>query len=227
MDIEKLLHPRLIETCLPLIEQGHYKHAAREAMTQVEIALKEKCLAPKDKKRFGRRLIKEAFGGKSPILFIPLSDDLQEEAGNFFDSCFEYYRNYAHHDGSNFDQENTLRLLIIASELLDLIGSSKRSFIGIGGVEGLVKTKLFDSPEEVKTFLQFIDGQTIVDDVVDGFYEDMYGRGFDDEQLKIVFELGLVEGTSESVADELEMVDIYSFILTDMGKAVLRGERVT
>jgi len=233
MDIEKLLHPRLIETCLPLIEQGHYDDAARKAMIQVELALKDKCLVSgeKKKKMYGRQLIKETFlkkalGEGESILRVPLADDLQEPAGYFFDACFEYYRNYAAHDGRNFNQEKTFRLLIIASELLDLIGSSTRSFIGIGGVEGLVKARLFKSPEQLKSLLQYIEGQIIVDNVVDGFYEDMYRRNFDNEQLDIVMEFGLVEGESSIGYEDGEAIDLFSFKLTDLGRAVIQGELI-
>ncbi len=224
MEIVKLIHPRLIEACLPLIEQGHYDDAARKAMIQVELALKDKCLVSgeKKKKMYGRMLIiktflKKVLGEGEAILQVPLADDLQEPAGYFFDACFEYYRNYAAHDGRNFNQEKTFRLLIIASELLDLIGSSTRSFNGIGGVEGLVKAKLFDSPEQVKTFLQNIDGQTIVDDCVDSFY-------FDDKQVEIAIEFGLVEGESSTIYDEA--IDLFSFKLTDLGRAIIQGESI-
>ena len=40
--IKLLLHPRLIEECEKLFDDGHFKHVAREAMVQVEKALKEK-----------------------------------------------------------------------------------------------------------------------------------------------------------------------------------------
>ena len=40
--IKKLLAPRVVKNCVPLFKEGHFKHSAREAMVQVEIALKEK-----------------------------------------------------------------------------------------------------------------------------------------------------------------------------------------
>ena len=42
IDFEELLHPRIEAKCLQLFMDKHFKHAALEAMTQVEIALKEK-----------------------------------------------------------------------------------------------------------------------------------------------------------------------------------------
>lgn len=42
INFESLLHPRVLEHCKKLYMDEHYKHAALEAMTQVELALKEK-----------------------------------------------------------------------------------------------------------------------------------------------------------------------------------------
>ena len=42
IELEVLLHPRVSKHCEKLYTDEHYKHAALEAMTQVELALKEK-----------------------------------------------------------------------------------------------------------------------------------------------------------------------------------------
>src|SRR2546423_10767147 len=39
---EKLLAPRIAKNCLPQLQDGYFKDAAREAMVQVEMALREK-----------------------------------------------------------------------------------------------------------------------------------------------------------------------------------------
>jgi len=41
-ELEELYHPRILKHCSQLVVDGHFKHAAIEAMTQVELALKEK-----------------------------------------------------------------------------------------------------------------------------------------------------------------------------------------
>jgi hypothetical protein len=61
---DDLHHRRIIDSALPLFKDGHFKHAAHEAMTQVEQALREKDLY--DKSLFGRQLIKYASGDKAP-----------------------------------------------------------------------------------------------------------------------------------------------------------------
>jgi Protein of unknown function (Hypoth_ymh) len=62
--IEVQLSPRIQKHCLKLWQDEHYKHAAREAVVQVELALKEKGMV-KDGK-FGKTLIDSLFtiGGK-------------------------------------------------------------------------------------------------------------------------------------------------------------------
>ena len=60
--IRKLLSPRIEKNCLPLYEDGHFKHAARDSMVQVEMALKEK--GKVQDIQFGKRLINNLFAGK-------------------------------------------------------------------------------------------------------------------------------------------------------------------
>ena len=80
MEIQEneVFHPRIINSCLPLFYDGHYQHAALESMKQVEMALREKGIAPKD--RFGDRLVNWVLGsGEHITLSLPLGDDLQEK----------------------------------------------------------------------------------------------------------------------------------------------------
>ncbi len=81
---------------------GYFKHAAREAMTQVELALKERSGRTK---LYGRKLTTAVFGnGKSIKLRVPFGDELQEDANKLFTAAFGYYRNYVVHDGSLIDE---------------------------------------------------------------------------------------------------------------------------
>jgi hypothetical protein len=59
MELEEILSQRIKKHCLPLFNDSHYKHAAHEAMIQMEQALKEKGRV-KDK-RFGTTLISSLF----------------------------------------------------------------------------------------------------------------------------------------------------------------------
>ena len=81
--VDDVLHPRIIDTCLSLHEDGHYQHAALESMKQVEMALREKGIAPKD--LFGVHLVKWVMGsGEHITLTVPLGEDFQEKARTLF-----------------------------------------------------------------------------------------------------------------------------------------------
>ena len=91
------------ETCLPLYKDEHFQHAALESMKQVEMALREKSMAPKN--LFGVHLVKWVMGhGEHITLDVPLGDDFQEKAHTLFKGAFGYYRNYAAHDGAKINK---------------------------------------------------------------------------------------------------------------------------
>jgi uncharacterized protein (TIGR02391 family) len=189
-EIEDVLHERIRTHCLRLYRDGHPKHAALEAMIQVEIALKERS-GVRDK--FGVALCDSLFGPSSGIkLRVPFGEEYQRRARELFAGAFGYYRNYAAHDGSKIDGRLAARILVIASELLDLIGASPVSFADLG-VEGLVRKGLFKDRQDLVSFLRLLDGQTIADQVVDGFFEDLAARGKGQEHVQAVVETGLIE----------------------------------
>ena len=122
--IENLLAPRIEKNCMSLFNDGHFRHSAREAMVQVEIALKEK--GKVEDVEFGVQLIGNLFAGKGGVrLRVPLGNELQIHAEKYFKGVFSYYRNYVAHDGSKIDEKLALRILIIASDLLELIDASE------------------------------------------------------------------------------------------------------
>ena len=130
-----LIAPRIEKHCLPLFDAGFFKDSAREALVQVEKAMKEK--GKTGTKMYGVRLIKGLFEGKKGYIAESSSgEDLQESAKEYFKGVFSYYRNYVAHDGSLVDDKIALRILIVASELLELIESSELKLTDRGGVEG-------------------------------------------------------------------------------------------
>src|SRR5258706_7161773 len=98
MNFEELLSPRIQKHCLPQYNNKHFKDAAREAMVQVELALKEKGLV--DEKLFGQALIDSLFtlGTKyqNAKLHVPLGDQLQDKAKALFKSVFAYSETTQH-----------------------------------------------------------------------------------------------------------------------------------
>ena len=132
MNLDKFLHQRVIDKCKALYEDGHFSQAALESMKQVELALKERTEIGEN--LFGVRLVDHILGsGEGIKLKIPLGDELQEQAKLLFKGAFSYYRNYAAHDGSKIDETICIRVMMLASELLDLIAASSVSFAEIGG----------------------------------------------------------------------------------------------
>ncbi len=220
--IEVQLSPRIQKHCLKLWQDQHYKHAAFEAIIQVELALKEKGMV-KDGK-FGRTLIDSLFtiGGryKTVKLRVPLGDDLQEQAKSYFASVFAYYRNYLAHDGSRIDKNSALRILVLASELLDLIDASSLSYTDLGGIEGLLKAKVFDGEEQLLGVLKTCDGYLLLGHQADGLRETIFlNYGALDHSLDAVFELDLVRYIDTEFYDSDCGIEKAGWLeLSDLGK---------
>lgn len=194
-------------------------------MKQVELALKEKI--DLKEKLFGARLINHLFGsGKGIKLKIPLGDDLQEQAKSFFNGAFSYYRNYAAHDGSKIDEVICIRIMLIASELLDIINASAISFEEIGGIKGLIDRGIFNEESQISDLLAFLSSQVFPHEVFDGMFEDLAEKGFTDHQYQAIFDLGLIEYKSKisnhSFASEpADWGEFGWFELTKKGQEVL------
>ena len=226
-NLEELLHKRISTHCKKLVDNEHYQHAAFEAMKQVELAIKEKASV---KNKCGVLLIKEVFGpGRGIKLRIPFGAERQKQAKEYLVGTFSYYRNHAAHDGSNIDRKLCLRILIIASDLLDLIGASSLSFVDIGGVSGLIQSGVFTNKDQIHSLLTFLNYKVLPDHVCDGFYEDLASGGFSESQLQAMFDLGLAEYRTESYSpSEIESIydpavpeELGIFELTELGNTVL------
>src|SRR6266705_1847978 len=88
VEFDVLLHPRVLRHCESLVNNGHYKHAALEAMTQVELALKEKSGVDG---KFGVNLCADLFGtGKGVKLRVPFGEESQRAAERLFTGAFAY-----------------------------------------------------------------------------------------------------------------------------------------
>jgi len=221
LDFADLLHPTIRETCLKLLTDGHPKAAVKEAMQQVENALQDKSLEPE---QYGVALVQFVFRKGGPLaLPVRFDEKAQRYAKMYFEGAFGYYRNYAYHRGGNITPAIAERIMVIASELLDIIDASARSFAGVGGVEGLVEKGVFESAEDLYDLLRFLSAQVIIDETFDGMLEEMYHRGHTDEQLQWVFQTGLVRMHFEGMAEDYPCgpapVDVMN--LTELGEEVL------
>lgn len=234
---EDLLSPRIQKHCLPLWRDRYYKHAAHEAMIQVEQALKEKGLVQQRDRRFGHTLVTSLFksGGKdkSVKLRVPLGDDLQEQAEALFHGVFSYYRNYTAHDGSKIDKRICVRVMVLASELLDLIDASALSFTDVGGVEGLVEVGPFPSKQDLLNLLLSLSNQYLPDGQADGLLEELEGEyGLTEIHIDAAIDLDLVRYTETEYVPSLQELQVAwrdfsppnvlgHFELTDLGKRVV------
>lgn len=222
--IRKLLSPRIEKNCLPLYEDGHFKHAARDSMVQVEMALKEK--GKVQDIQFGKQLINSLFAGKHEVkLRVPIGEDLQEYAKQYFNGVFAYYRNYTAHDGSKIDEKIALRILIIASELLDLIDASNLTLTDKGGVAGLVRVGGFETVERLGRILTLLNDYHMHEDTYDGLFEDLAENGFTENDLNSVFMLDLVVMHSTEIEMPLDPTEevLDWFELTDLGREALKS----
>lgn len=223
LGLDAILHQRIIDKCMALYKDGHFSHAAFESMKQVELALKEKSCS--GKKLYGRNLVKAVFGsGKSIHLIIPLADDLQEDALELFTGALRYYRNYTAHEDSKIDNISCIRIMVLASELLSLIGASSISFTEIGGVEGLIKHGIFAEESKITGLLSLLLSEYCPDDTFDGLFEDLAIKGYTDNQFQSVFDLGLIvykEEDCDDVNNPPFFETIGWFELTPLGQKVL------
>jgi len=62
------LHPKIVNRCKKLFEDGHYKQAVSEAMLCVEVAVREKAKLPDSE--IGKNLMNKVFGKKKSIVKI-------------------------------------------------------------------------------------------------------------------------------------------------------------
>lgn len=228
IELDIFLHPRILKKCISLYENGFFPDAAFNAMKQVELAFKEKVGIEDEKYLFGSRLYEKYLGsGKSIKLKVPLGDNLQKEAKEVFKSVSSYYRNYlAHKEGNKVDKISCMRILIIASELLDLINTSSNSYTEIGGIEGLIKLGIFENKLQLSNLLFFLSSQVFPHEDFGEMFEDLIREDYTKTQYEVVFDLGLIEYHSEiknhSHPGKPEDWDDFGWIeLTPQGRKIL------
>jgi len=234
IDLNNLLHPRIIDRSISLYKDGYFSQAAMAAMKQVELAFKEKTGIEDEEKLFGVRLYEKILGsGKSIKLKVPLGDKLQKEAKELFKSASSYYRNYlAHKEGDKVNKIICIRIMILASELLDLVDASYVSFAEIGEVKGLIKQGIFENEKQLSDLLSFLSSQVFPHEAFDGMFEGLAERGYSEKQYEIIFDLGIAEYHSEmrnhSFPGEPEDWDDFGwFELTPQGRKVLNQLKST
>jgi hypothetical protein len=100
-------------------------------------------------------------------------------------------------------------------------------------MKGLIKSGIFKREESVRNLLKFLNGYTIPDDIVDGFFEDLYENGFTDGQMHSVIDLGLVEYITKKYIPTTEELkhshfipdELSCFDLTNLGKKLIESKK--
>ena len=228
LEIREYLNPKIQHHCLNLFQNGHYPECAHTAMKQVELNLKKK-LGIVDYEPTTKTIWDKFSKGKGIRLKVPFGEEQQENAKLLFQGAFKYYRNYSAHQDTNITKETALRIMLIASELLDLLDACYLSIGELGGIEEIKRVLEIKDDEKLEELLTFIDGQWIADDDCDGFFEDLYKKGFGTDHYDKLFELNLVSyelGPYESSEDEhYPAEEIGFFGLTALGKEVVEAIR--
>jgi len=171
-----------------------------------------------------------AAGGKEGVLLrVPLGDDLQESAKEYFKGVFSYYRNYVAHDGSLVDEKVALRVLIVASELMELIESSELTLTDHGGVSEIVRIGDFGSEKRLRMLLDLLDGYHMPESTYDGLFEMLAMNGFDEKAVEQTISLGLVVMTQGYVevpgrGPYPEFEDHEWFELGPVGKEIMEAQ---
>jgi hypothetical protein len=172
--VEDLLHARIGRRCLDRWSAGQYRDAVREAMTQVGQALKERSeVETGPANRYGALLNKPAFEADSGLrLRVAYDGDLQEKAGAFFEAAWRFHSEVAAREEETIDGTASLRTLVLASELLDLIGAPAAGHSAVAVVRELVRQDVFKSGEIVAELLSFLDGYLMAEKESKAFYDD-------------------------------------------------------
>ena len=208
-----------------LFLDAHFRQAVAEAFLQVELAVQEKS----GNSFTGRTLIQHAFRSKSgPRLSLHHSEKATKAAKEFFEGAFSYYRNHAVHVGIGIDEGVCTRALMVASELLDLLQVSEIQFSTVSDLEKIAIGRGFSSIGSLFELLHSLDGRLLVDDCVDGLFEEFGGRGWGEEEFDFVFEAGLVRYESRQFSPEEQREDnacsIGEFSLSERAVRFLNNE---
>jgi len=227
INVKDHLNPKILHHCFSLFENEHYTECAHTAMKQVDINLNRKCgvygFVPS-----ARTIDKVFSSGKGIRLEVPLGEDQAEGAKLLFRGAFKYYRNYTAHNQENIDKVIAFRVMIIASELLDLLGCSTLDLKEIGGVDEIINLFQFEAEKSLDQLLIFIDGQYIIEDDSDGFFGELALNGFNYEQYGKLFDLNLVFCEEVPCKEKTNYFDsnypeyLTYFKLTEMGHEVLK-----
>ena len=157
IDIKEHLNPKVVHHCLRLFENKHYPECAHTAMKQVEINFNKKC-GLKSFIPIVKTIEKIFKPGKGVRLKVPFGEKEQKFAQEFFKGAFVYYRNYTAHQQDNITMDIALRVMFIASELLDLLDACSLNLEELGGIKEIKNVLGIDDNNRLVSCQVSIDG---------------------------------------------------------------------
>jgi hypothetical protein len=233
-EVLDLLHPRVRSMALDEFNRGSWLGAIRCACVEVENAIRE--LAGELNTRgfiAVRKLISQMFGleegevkGPRTIGLIPHGSErdllkAREDLGNIISGVIGYYRNPPMHHNIKMDSTQSMRIMIICSEILYEIDACAISFDKVG-IDGLVKTLKVDSEHELAVAIRNCDFDDFLNDYTI-FQDSLAQSGLNPWHVSVLQQCGLVECESHDCYDEDgEFVDeIFRYKVTPLGRSVL------
>ena len=122
---KELLHPSLLPTVLPMFLRRDYENAVFAAMKQVEMAVRDASKLPDN--LVGTTLMRKAFSADQPLGQGFAVDAERQALSDLFAGGMGYYRNTTGHRTVDFTAPEASRVILFASELLNLVQTRRRS----------------------------------------------------------------------------------------------------
>jgi len=113
-----------------------------------------------------------------------------------------------------------VRILVIASELLDLIDSSALSYVDLGGIDGLLKAEVFESEDQLLGVLETCDDYALPRHDAERLRERIFAAyGAWDDHLDAVLELNLIRYIDTEFDDPDYGIEEGGYLeLTELGR---------
>ncbi len=233
-EVLDLLHPRVCNMSLDEFNRGSWLGAIRCACVEVENAIRE-LAGELDARGFVavRKLISQMFSleegavkGPRTIGLVPHGSErdaskAREDLGNIINGVIGYYRNPPMHHNIKMDSTQSMRIMIICSEILYEIDACAISFDRVG-ISGLVKMLKVDGEQELAVAIRNCDFEDFLDDLI--IFEDcLVESGLNLWHVSVLKQCGLVECESHDCFDDHgECVDeIFRYSITPLGISVL------
>lgn len=233
-EVRDLLHPRICNMALDEFNRGSWLGAIRCACVEVENAIRE-LAGELDARGFVavRELISQMFGleksagkGLRTIGLVPHSSErdaskAREDLGNIIYGVIGYYRNPPMHHNMKMDPIQSMRIMIICSEILYEIDACAISFDRVG-IDGLMRMLNIDNKEALADAIRNCDFDDFITDYAI-FHDCLAESGLNPWHVSVLQDCGIVKHESHDYYNENgEYVgEIFRYCITPLGREVL------